>query len=112
MDVKGERLPQAQEPAREKSDSIKKVRTASLPLNAMGGLILPKLELSGAKSLSPYAEETDTDFAKKKESLVGLLVYHTGSSDGQGKKTLPAGVYVWSGETWLRVSQLADGAGQ
>jgi hypothetical protein len=107
--TKDEPLPQGQKAVGEKSDSIKKVRTAPLPLSAQGGLILPKIRLSGAKSLSPYAEETDGDFAKKKESLVGLVVYHTGSN-GEAGSSLPAGVYVWSGETWLRISRPAEGA--
>lgn len=108
QESKGEPLPQVQRSARLASDSITKVRTAPLPLNALGGLILPKVELSGVKSLSPYAEETDQDFARKQESLVGLLVFHTGSRDGQDKQTIPAGVYVWSGDSWLRISQLVD----
>lgn len=56
--------------------------------SANKGLLLPRVQLGGADSTSPFTDSFENPLSK------GMTVYHTG-----GNK-LKEGIYIWSGDIW------------
>lgn len=97
-----DKKPSANQVAEEKSkEGVNPTAGSSPHVTAFhGGLVLSRVQLKGLDNLEPYAYPKDKDYAERKTSLAGLLVFHTGT----GNDSMPAGMYVWDGSRWQRVS--------
>jgi len=74
---------------------LKETNEANGNANSEKGLVLPRVFLTAADSLSPILTKADPDYETLKPAYTGIIVYNVNATAPFVK-----GVYVWDGTQW------------